>query len=89
MTRNSWTSEDWAYTGDVLMALAQSLPPVLGATAQLTYSVSKVTADHEARMRELKEHELRLQQIARESRQTVDVKASAVVIRKRRRRTVM
>lgn len=81
---SGWTSEDWFYAGEILAGLAQAIPPVLGASAQLAHTVGKATAEHESRMRELELHEARLRAIAAS---TVDVEAEELPApRKRRRR---
>lgn len=53
-------SERWLYTSDILMRLAETLPPVLQTTAQLTQAIGGAAADHEKRLRDLQEHELRM-----------------------------
>lgn len=64
MARNkAWTSEDWIYASELLVGLSQTLPPVLGTAAQLTYTVGKATAEHEMRMRELEAHEARMRHL--------------------------
>lgn len=54
------TSESWIYAGRLLGVLSETLPPVLTATANVVQGIGAATAEHESRMRDLEEHELRM-----------------------------
>ena len=61
MARKKIKSEDWSYISDILGVLAQTVPPVLTTSAAVAQGISNAQAQHEARMRELELHQMKLQ----------------------------